>query len=156
MSWAVFILLWINFNGANIFSSRFASMLLAILLVRLFQSIFFLIVGIIFKWLVIGRYAAGRHRLWGGLYLRWWIVNQALRFCGRGLFDISNEWRCRYYRALGAKIGARVKLSPKCRLTEFDLVYIGDDSSFDAKAIISPFCADAREMMLRWGNLCVC
>ena len=148
VSWACFILLWIHFNHNYYFKSRFASMVFAIVIVRLALAILLPILGIFMKWLIVGRYKAGRHPLWGGRYLRWWFVNQLLRFCGRGVFDVSNEWRCRYYRALGAKIGRRVRISPRCRLTEADLVHIGDDSALDAQTTVSPFCVDGGEMML--------
>ena len=52
-----------------------------------------------------------------------------------------------YYRLLGARIGVNVKLSPKCIITEHDLVSIGDNCAFD-KTFVQPFCADGGEMML--------
>ena len=88
-------------------------------------------VGILLKWIIVGRFRAGRYRLWGSYYLRWWFVNQTLRFCGRGFFDLSDGWRCRYYRLLGAKIGVNVRLSEKVYLDEADLVCVGDDVTID-------------------------
>ena len=61
---------------------------------------------------------------------------------------MSDGWRCRYYRLLGAKIGVNVKLSEKVYLDEADLVCVGDDVTIDARAIVSPFCADGGSMML--------
>lgn len=40
------------------------------------------LVGIAVKWLVIGRYKAGRYPLWGTMYLRWWIVEQTHNIVG--------------------------------------------------------------------------
>ena len=46
-----------------------------------------------------------------------------LRFCGKGFFDYSNSWRCVYYRLLGATIGVNVKLSSKCAITEYSILW---------------------------------
>jgi hypothetical protein len=39
--------------------------------------------GILVKWLVIGRYRAGRYPLWGSMYLKWWIVEQTINIMGK-------------------------------------------------------------------------
>jgi hypothetical protein len=33
------------------------------------------LVFVAIKWIVIGRYKAGRHPIWGSYYLRWWFVD---------------------------------------------------------------------------------
>ena len=119
--------------------------------------------GIAVKWLVIGRYRAGTYPLWGSYYLRWWIVDQTLRACGRGpLFDQNDEWRCRYLRLLGARVGSGVKLASSAHISEADLVSIGDDVAIDTSTI-SAFAADAGAMVLqpvalgkRSGVCCSC
>ena len=152
LSWGMFVFLWLELlrpaaSGGGAHLPRYPAMLIAIALTKILQSVFFPLAGIAIKWILIGRYRAGRARLWGSYYLRWWLVDQTLRFCGKGVFDISNGWRCMYYRFLGARIGVSVKLAPKCVITEPDLVSIGDNCAFDDSRI-QPFCADGGEMML--------
>ncbi len=83
--------------------------------------------SIVLKWVVIGRYKAGRYPLWSGYYLRWWIVSRfqgfswSEMFCGTPLL----AW---YWRAMGARIGRNVTIcTPLC--SAFDVVSIGDHSS---------------------------
>jgi len=127
---------------------RFVAMLLALLIVRLARALAFPLLGILTKWLVIGRYRAGRSRLFGSYYLRWWFVQQSLRFCGKGVFDLNDRTRVWYYKLLGAKIGLNVKIGSSCTLTESDLVSIGDRSCLDNHVTLSPFCVDSGAAML--------
>ena len=129
-------------------SRRFFVMLGALAVLHCARSLAFPLLGILTKWLVIGRYRAGRSRLWGSYYLRWWFVHQTLRFCGRGVFDLNDALRCRYYKLLGARVGHGIKIHETCALSEADLVSIGDGTCLDAHTIVSPFCADAGAMML--------
>ena len=81
--------------------------------------------------------------------MRWWIVHRVLDSCGMGpLFRYNNAWRCRYYRLLGAKIGANVKISSSAQLSECDLISIGDGVVIDS-AVVSPFAAQAGTMVLK-------
>ncbi len=86
-----------------------------------------LLLAIVVKWTVIGRYRAGQHRLWGWYYLRWWLVEQIVSaapldtLAGTGLLG----W---YYRLMGARVGKNVFFGTD-NIRSFDLVSVGDDSS---------------------------
>lgn len=86
-----------------------------------------LLTSIAVKWLVIGRFKAGRYPLWGSYYLRWWIASrfQALSwskmFTGTPLMSI-------YWRAMGAKVGRNVTLNTQI-CTAFDMISVGDNTS---------------------------
>ncbi|KAI9207543.1 uncharacterized protein BJ171DRAFT_596561 [Polychytrium aggregatum] len=104
--------------------------------------------GILFKWIVIGRYKAGSYPLWGSYYLRWWIVDQVLRICGRGCFGTSSMTLVLYARLMGAKVGKDVALDTSTNIGEFDLIDIGDGASFDT-ARIRPFFMETGRMVLK-------
>jgi len=86
------------------------------------------------KWIVIGRYKAGSHPLWGVYYFRWWFVNAVQSIvpieylAGTPLLGL-------YYRLLGARVGANVHLGTHLA-TAFDLVSIGDDASVGTDAAL--------------------
>jgi non-ribosomal peptide synthetase-like protein len=90
-----------------------------------------MVLSIAVKWLVIGRYRAGRYPLWGGYYFRWWLASrfQELSCCwliaGTPLMTL-------YFRAMGAKVGARCTLATSI-CTAFDLISIGDNTSVGAE-----------------------
>ena len=84
------------------------------------------------KWLVIGRFKAGRYPLWGPYFFRWWFVTRIQAavpidyLAGTPLLN----W---YYRLMGARIGARVFFGTDS-VAAFDLLRVGDDSSIGLDA----------------------
>ena len=84
------------------------------------------------KWCLLGRIRAGRHRLWGGYYLRWWFVQTLVRSLplkrlgGTPLLPFV-------YRLFGAHIGKDVHLASDL-IGAFDLLSIGDGSTVDEGA----------------------
>ena len=86
-----------------------------------------LLASIAIKWLVIGRYRAGRYPLWSSYYFRWWLVDRVLavaplaHLAGTPLLNL-------YCRLMGARIGKNVLLASES-LATFDLLSIGDDST---------------------------
>ena len=60
-----------------------------------------------FKHVLIGRYQAGRHPVWGQMYVRHWLVKQAVRRIPWALIA-GTEFQCMALRALGARIGQGV------------------------------------------------
>jgi non-ribosomal peptide synthetase-like protein len=86
-----------------------------------------LLIAVLTKWTVIGRFKAGSYPLWGWYYFRWWLVNAVVSstpvsyLCGTPLLN----W---FYRLMGAKIGANVHLATD-HVVAFDLLSIGDGSS---------------------------
>ncbi|KAJ6465007.1 acetyl-CoA synthetase-like protein [Mycena sanguinolenta] len=126
-------------NGS--FWERILSLLAAIIAGRLMTRIVSPISAIIFKWLIIGKYKPGKYRMWSGYYLRYWIVNQALRISGRGIFSMHPSLEILYYRLLGARIGKGVRISKHARLGEYDLLTFGDGCVVD-NALIRGFCVE--------------
>jgi acyl-CoA synthetase (AMP-forming)/AMP-acid ligase II/acetyltransferase-like isoleucine patch superfamily enzyme len=135
-----------GFGLSSCYTSHF---LLCIFITWCIVSITLPFFAMLVKWVVIGRYKEGMYPLWGSYYLRWWLVHRVVEGCGMGpLFRYNNAWRCRYYRLLGAKIGANVKISSSAQISEYDLVSIGDGVVIDS-AVVSPFAAQAGTMILK-------
>ena len=126
---------------------RLSSLVLALLLGRLVSSVVFPLLGIITKWLVIGRYRTGRYAMWSQYYLRWWYVDQVLMICGRGIFRHNAYLLNLYYRMMGAAIGPRVVIDPRAKVAEFDLITIGADTAVD-NIRLRAFCVDNGCMVL--------
>ena len=64
-----------------------------------------LLLSIVVKWVVIGRYKAGDHPLWGAYYFRWWFVRRFLAIVPVQFLAGTPMMRV-YYRLLGCRIGA--------------------------------------------------
>ncbi|KAJ7189098.1 acetyl-CoA synthetase-like protein [Mycena filopes] len=123
------------------FWERILALAAAIVVARLSTRIISPVSAIVFKWLVIGKYKPGKHRMWSFYYLRYWIVNQALRISGRGIFSMHPSLEVLYYRLLGAHIGKGVKIDEHAKLGEFDLLTFNDGCVVD-KALIRGFCVE--------------
>ena len=86
-----------------------------------------LLLSIILKWIIIGRFKAGSYPLWGLYYYRWWIVSKIQKMSfrqgieGTPLINI-------YYKLMGAKVGNNTIIDTSmCSI--YDLVQIGDNAS---------------------------
>ncbi|KAJ7455806.1 acetyl-CoA synthetase-like protein [Mycena latifolia] len=143
LTWTILLLtlaeLAPHVNGT--FWERILSLLTAIIVARLSTRIISPIASIIFKWLVIGKYKPGKYRVWSGYYLRYWLVNQALRSAGRGIFSMHPSLEILYYRLLGAHIGKNVIIDKQAKLGEYDLLTFGDGCVVD-NALIRGFCVE--------------
>jgi non-ribosomal peptide synthetase-like protein len=86
-----------------------------------------IVLSIVIKWLVIGRFRTGKYSLWSAYYWRFWFVQQVQSFVPISILTGSPllNW---YYRLMGAKIGTDVYLGTT-ELLAFDLVNIGDRTS---------------------------
>ncbi|KAI0673689.1 acetyl-CoA synthetase-like protein [Trametes maxima] len=120
---------------------RIGSLLLAIVGSRLVTRIFFPLLGVAFKWAVIGRYKPGTYRFWSNYHLRWWLTNQFLRCAGRGLFSLHPALEAIYLRMLGAKIGKDVRIDSRAKLAEYDLLTLHDGCRID-NALVRGFCIE--------------
>lgn len=105
------------------------------------------LVFVLIKWIVIGRYEAGRYPFWGSYYMRWWFVDVSRKILGRGVWGSHNNLLIIYYRLLGAKIGSGVRLSLEADIAEYDLVNIGDDAKVEY-CTLRGFGVDNGAMML--------
>ncbi len=87
-----------------------------------------LLFAVVIKRALIGRYQALRAPVWGGFYLRSWIVQQSVRLIPWGIFE-GTVFQPMALRALGAKIGRRVHIHRGVDLLRggWDLLEIGDD-----------------------------
>lgn len=107
------------------------SFLLAYLVYHIIWVTFVPLIFVAIKWIVIGRYRAGRYAIRGSYYNRWWFVDVCRKLFLRGIWG-SNEAMLRtYYRMLGADIGPGASISPECDLAEYDLVQVGRDASVE-------------------------
>ena len=91
--------------------------------------------AVISKRSLIGRYARGRAPVWGTLYLRHWIVQQAVKGIPWWLIE-GTEFQLAALRALGARIGRRVHVhrGVNLRAGAWDLIDIGDDVTLSQDA----------------------
>lgn len=131
---------------------RFTSLLAAMLIARLALGIGAPLVGITMKWLIIGKYEAGRYPLWGSMYLKWWIVEQTINIMGKGFFRddipvIGVQMVRLYYILMGAKIGANVKIHKDAKLGQADLLSIDDNVAID-NCTIRPFAIEEGHFVL--------
>jgi non-ribosomal peptide synthetase-like protein len=86
-----------------------------------------LLLSIVCKWVLIGRFQAGRYPLWGGMYFRFWVVRTVCNMAPTS-FLVGTPLLSWYYRCMGARIGKNVYLGSD-DLTCFDLIEIGDHST---------------------------
>ena len=131
---------------------RFDSLVAAIILSRLFGGIMNPMVGVLCKWLIIGKYQPGRYPLWGTMYLRWWFVEQVILIFGKGFFrddiPIIGFYLVRlYYILMGATIGKNVRIHKDAKIAQPDLLTIGDNVVIDV-ATIRPFAIEEGHMIL--------
>mmetsp|Transcript_37306 Transcript_37306/g.99407 ORF Transcript_37306/g.99407 Transcript_37306/m.99407 type:complete len:434 (-) Transcript_37306:1119-2420(-) len=155
-SWVLFVMMWMLIQS-TISVERLISLVMALALTYTMSEAALPLIGILGKWLLVGRFRQGRYPLWGQYYLRWWLVDQLLQLCGRGFFRLTPITLRFYYRLLGAKVGKGVIIDRHAKLGEFDLLDIGEDVLID-KTALRGFCFDEGAMALRrvtLGRRCV-
>ncbi|KAJ7584254.1 hypothetical protein C8J56DRAFT_1095604, partial [Mycena floridula] len=143
-TWTTFfyVLTWMAPLLGGTYWDRMASLLCAILAGGLLSRIIAPLAAIAFKWIVIGRYVPGRYRMWSSYHLRWWIVNQALRSAGRGIFITNSTLHILYLQMLGAQVGKDVHVELSAQLGEYDLLTLEDGCRIDT-AVVRGFCVDS-------------
>jgi non-ribosomal peptide synthetase-like protein len=94
-----------------------------------------LVIAIVAKWLIIGRYRPGRYPVWGWYYLRWWLVERLASLAPTG-FLAGTPLLAGYLRLLGARVGRNVHLGTD-DIGAPDLICIGDDASIGDDATIN-------------------
>ncbi|MBK8974692.1 MAG: amino acid adenylation domain-containing protein [Planctomycetes bacterium] len=104
-------------------------------------------VAVVAKRALIGTYRPALAPVWGGLWLRHWIVTRAVRLVPFGLL-VGTVFQAAILRALGARIGRRVHLHRGVDLTgaAFDLLEIGDGATLARDAAV-------RTVELRAGHI---
>jgi len=86
-----------------------------------------LLMSIVLKWLIIGRYKAGKYPVWGWYYFRWWLATRIQTLSGIGIFS-GTPVMSLYFWLMGANIGRNCIIDTSL-CSAFDLVTIGDDTS---------------------------
>ena len=103
-----------------------------------YHTIWITITPLIFvalKWMIIGRYKAGRYPIWGSYYLRWWFVDVMRKLFLRGIWGSNDVMLNAYYRMLGAKIGKGAHISLEADVAEFDLVEVGNGAAVEQSTL---------------------
>lgn len=80
-----------------------------------------------FKWVVLGKIKAGKYKLWGSYYFRFWIVDKLIAICPTTYFTGTYVINV-FYRLLGAKIGNNTYINTSA-VSIFDLLSVGDNVS---------------------------
>ncbi|KAI0103868.1 hypothetical protein GGR51DRAFT_523727 [Nemania sp. FL0031] len=148
LPWTFFMYALIYSQGIGTAGSvpgRLFNVVISIVLARLFARFVMPWVGIIAKWIIIGRHKEGLYPMWGPYHTRWWLTQKIVTVAGKGCFgwtERSNIW---YYRLLGAKIGSGVTLKG-VRLGEWDLLDIGDNVTLD-RCIVRPMAGERNTTM---------
>ena len=89
-----------------------------------------LTLGLLAKWLIIGRYRPGQYPLWGSYYFRWWLVSRIQAMSGAGVLA-GTPLMSLYFRLMGARVGQFCTLDTSlCSI--WDLVQIGDETCIGA------------------------
>jgi non-ribosomal peptide synthetase-like protein len=91
-----------------------------------------LMIPILLKWLVIGRYRPGAYPLWGAYFFRWWLVTTIEAAVPVGYLTGTPLLNL-YARLMGGKIGKNVYLGSE-NFAIYDLLSIGEGSSVNADA----------------------
>jgi non-ribosomal peptide synthetase-like protein len=107
---------------------------------------FLLAVAVAAKWLLLGRIRPGRHPLWGGYYVRWWLAQGLIRSVP--LDDLAGTPLLpAVFRLLGARIGRDVHLMTR-KLAAFDLITIGDRSCIDEESALLGYRVEGSELVI--------
>jgi len=147
VSWTAFVCVWLFFQQINAFN-RFQGLIISVIVVKCVNQIILPLVAAFAKYLIIGRYKAGKFEAWSSMYLRWWLVDQIMDICGRGIFVHSNASLSFYYRILGAKIGVGAIISSEAKVREYDLLNIGAGVVIDT-ALVRAFAVDDGGFILK-------
>ena len=118
-------------------------MFAALLLIRLPLSV---LLAVMVKWCLIGKYKPGRHNVWGSMYLSHWISSQFVQLIPWETIQ-GTEFQSMVYRALGAKVGRDVCLGNPLS-GGWDLVTIGDEVTFERDSLLKPISFANKEMIL--------
>ncbi len=96
-----------------------------------------ILLAVLVKKLLIGRYRPLRAPVWGSFYVRNWMVQQTVRIVPWRLL-LGTGFQLAVLRALGARIGRRVHIHRGVNLLQggWDLLEIGDDVTLSQDAAV--------------------
>ena len=143
----VVFLLGLGWVQGTVSTARLLVMALVVVPVLTWPAL--LALSIAAKWVLIGRYRPGEYPLWGGYYLRWWLVNRLSAYSGAGALA-GTPLLPIYFRLMGARVGPRCTLNTT-QCSAWDLVSIGADSSIGADTQLLGYRVE--DGMLRIGGV---
>jgi non-ribosomal peptide synthetase-like protein len=110
-----------------------------------------ILMSVIVKWTVIGKFKAGTYPLWGFYYFRFWFVKKFIDAVPLTLL-VGTPIINYYYRLMGAKIGKNVYMGSD-RLRIFDLITIDDNSSISKEACLMGYKVENGNLII--GNISI-
>lgn len=96
------------------------------------------LINIISKWLLVGKIKAGRHKLWGFYYFRWWLYTRIMQTHAISEMIIGTPLIRIYYRLLGAKIGKNCFIGTS-KIYAPDLLTIGANTSVGTRTSLNGY-----------------
>lgn len=125
------IITYVSFNSSSASVPSTLEWAITSISLLLFIS---LVLPVIVKWLLVGRFKPGRYPVWGGYFLRWWLVQKTMLLVPWHLMSGSPLINT-YLRLLGCRIGYNCHIG-----TPFfpDLVSIGDNVSIGYNTELVP------------------
>ncbi|MEO6903481.1 MAG: Pls/PosA family non-ribosomal peptide synthetase [Bacteroidia bacterium] len=105
-----------------------------------------IIVSILMKWLLIGKFRAGRYPLWGFYYFRFWLVKRFVDITPLAILT-GTPFLILYFKLMGAKVGKNVYLGTD-RIRIFDLIDIGDNSAIAKEAHLTGYSIENGELII--------
>ncbi len=118
-----------------------------ILAVAALAVAFWNVLPIAVKWIALGRARPGDYPVWGGYFVRWWIVQKALRLAPTR-FLVGTPLMGGYLRLLGAKVGKDCYLGT-AQTAVPDLLEIGAGTSIGYDTFLPGY--SVRDGILRLG-----
>ena len=91
-------------------------------------------IGIMVKWIVIGKYKEGKYPLWGSYYFRWWFVNTFQKIVPTQFMNGTPLYPV-YLKYMGVKIAPDAQVS-SISIGAEDLVSIGEDVSISSNVVL--------------------
>ncbi len=87
LRWTSFLYILANLTllwpSQTLIIERYITLLASIFLAKLVLHICSPFIGIMIKWVVIGRYKGGLYPMWGPYHTRWWFVEKSLKIWGK-------------------------------------------------------------------------
>ncbi|MGZ3650084.1 MAG: Pls/PosA family non-ribosomal peptide synthetase [Bdellovibrionota bacterium] len=105
-----------------------------------------LVISVVAKWLLIGRYKPGRYPLWGSYFFRWWLVNRFQAMSGAAFLK-GTPFLAIYYRLMGARVGRGCTLDT-VQCSVWDLIEIGDETSIGADTQLLGYRIEKGELLI--------
>ncbi|GAG37059.1 unnamed protein product, partial [marine sediment metagenome] len=121
---ALILLLWMKVWAGEVPMTQ-ALLIVGTLVLLAYPA--WLLLAILVKWVVMGRYKAGCWPLWGLYYFRWWVASQ-IQAASHAEMLRGTPLMSLYLRLMGARVGRNCTIDSQF-FGAFDLVSIGDDTS---------------------------